>query len=146
MNLFKLKKHFSFVLFASLFITLPSCTTTQKQQTVIEQKASTAQELIKNIKHYTLNRATGHEGNLYEHSVWTALTLHKWIDSKNEWCKGIDFDSHDKKIIILTGFLHDIGKAGDLKFKYLVKNDHPYIGCDYVLGSKKYKIDTKKNI
>jgi|GEM_PF-2803966 hypothetical protein len=132
------------VIFASLFITFPSCTTIRKQQVVVEQQVSTAQELIENMKQYTMTEKTHHKGNLYEHCVWTALTLHKWFDTKNEWCQGLDFNKHNKKIMVLAGFLHDIGKAGDLKFTYLVKKDHPHIGCDYVLGNKKYKIDKQK--
>jgi|SaaInlLV_10m_DNA_2_1039722.scaffolds.fasta_scaffold00006_47 hypothetical protein len=137
MNLFKFRKILIPILFVSLFITFPSCSPPVSIKSE-QQELSTAQELIENMKFYKTTNL-GHEGDLYQHSIWTALNTHKWFDEGNEWCEGLT--EKDKKIAVLTGFLHDTGKAGDLEFTFLAKPAHPQIGFDYLIGNKEYKID-----
>jgi len=74
-----------------------------------------------------------------DHSIWTALVLADWIQSKNNWISEIDTKYHD--ILIFSAFIHDIGKTGDGDYTSLIssyKPTHHSDGVDIILGKKKY--------
>lgn len=59
-----------------------------------------------------------HAGDLLEHSKWTSLQLALWLHSGDEWTK--DLNGY---VVILAGFLHDLGKAGDCAFNCIAWHD-----------------------
>ena len=74
-----------------------------------------------------------------DHSIWTALVLADWIQSKNKWVSKIDTKYHD--LLIFSAFIHDIGKTGDGDYTSLIssyKPTHHNDGVDIILGNKKY--------
>lgn len=83
-----------------------------------------------------------HDGDLYEHSVWVAKIVEKWFDEHNDWVEGLS--NADKRVMIWTGFLHDIGKAGDLQYIYYDKPNHPIDGMYYLMGNKPFYVDERQ--
>ena len=74
-----------------------------------------------------------------DHSIWTALVLADWIQSKNKWISEIDSKYYD--ILIFSAFIHDIGNTGDGDYTSLIssyKPTHHNDGVDIILGKKKY--------
>jgi HD superfamily phosphodiesterase len=49
-----------------------------------------------------------HGGNVYEHSVWSAMQVKQWSEQKNPLMHGVDIDT-----AMVSALLHDIGKGGD---------------------------------
>ena len=78
-----------------------------------------------------------HWGDLFEHSTWVSKAIEKWFVKKDEWCEGLE---NHKRVLIVAGFLHDIGKAGDLEFVFERKPNHPRDGFDYMRGTKEFKV------
>lgn len=93
-------------------------------------------DLCKEMKEYKTTNTRWHDGDLYEHSVWVARCLEDWRDTKSPWLKDIPSRYHD--LLVLAGFMHDVGKAGDHKFNYFDKPQHPRDGFEYLLGKKKF--------
>ena len=108
------------------------------------------QALIDDFEKYKTTKTDTHSGDLLEHSVWTAFyvndlftnldmnnPLHRvWnsviVDDLEDEDKG-DLDHIDlKKILIISAFLHDIGKGGDGATQYYEKPDHENIGAEYI--------------
>lgn len=77
---------------------------------------------------------TWHSGDLYEHSMWVAQVIEQWFDEENKWVDGLTV--LDKRVMVIAGYLHDIGKAGDLEYVYYDKPNHPMDGMYYLLGDK----------
>jgi putative nucleotidyltransferase with HDIG domain len=115
------------------------------EQCAIDQGTLLLNTIIEDMKRYKMLGAGSlghpHAGNLYEHSVWVALTIKQWFEDKNLWCEGLD--DADKELVIFAALLHDIGKAGDLIYSYPRKPNHPLDGFEYLLSKKNYKIDDK---
>jgi len=107
------------------------------------KKANQLSTLMSDLKNYTTTNVNFHSGDLYEHSVWVAITINEWFNQQSPWAKGLT--QHDRKIAILAGLLHDIGKGGDLDFSYFTKPTHPSIGQKYILGIKQYLLNNKKS-
>lgn len=98
--------------------------------------------VIEYQKYKTMN-IDFHQGDLYQHSIWTALFIQKQFDENSSWVQGI---SHtDSQMLIMAGFLHDIGKAGDLVYTFYDKQDHPEKGYDYLIGKKKFYLREKNS-
>jgi hypothetical protein len=93
--------------------------------------------LLNLLKKYEVTQSKHHEGNLYEHSVWTYKTVNKWWDEQSPWVKGIDEKKY-KKLSIIAALLHDIGKAGDLFYFYKEKKTHPKTGFDMILQKRPF--------
>lgn len=110
---------------------------------VVRSEENTLKALLENFKQYKTTNAHFHAGNLYEHSLWVAITVNEWFSAKNEWTEGLA--EHDKKISLVAALLHDVGKAGDLDFVYYTKPNHPQVGQAYILGKEKFKIDGTKS-
>ena len=94
--------------------------------------------LANDFQHYTTTNVNWHAGDLYAHSVWTALTLEQWFEEKKFWI--VDVDSKYKNLLIIAGYLHDIGKGGDGEKKYFTKPNHPQTGFQYLTQSKPYQL------
>lgn len=110
---------------------------------IVRTEEYTLKALLENFKHYKTTNARFHAGNLYEHSLWVAITVNEWFSTKNEWTEGLS--DHDRKVALLAALLHDVGKAGDLNFVYYTKPHHPQVGQEYILGKEQFKIDGSKS-
>lgn len=97
--------------------------------------------IIEDMKKYKKRHKNVHAGDLYEHSIWVALTIKKWFEDKDSWCEGLE--EKDKELAIVAGLLHDIGKAGDLVYLYDSKRHHPQKGFEYLSGKATYKFTGK---
>jgi hypothetical protein len=90
------------------------------------------------MKCYKTTNTSFHSGDLFEHSVWVAKCINNWFKTKNYWVEGLS--DADRSIAVISGFLHDIGKAGDLKYVYYDKHEHPRDGFLYLLNKKKFYV------
>jgi hypothetical protein len=105
------------------------------------KKSEQLSTLIRDLKNYKTTNVYFHSGDLYEHSVWVAITINEWYKQKKYWSE--DLTKHDCKLATLAGLLHDIGKGGDLDFSFYTKPEHPSIGQKYILGIKPYLLKNK---
>lgn len=112
------------------------------------------QALIDDFEKYKTTKTDTHSGDLLEHSAWTAFYVNDLFtksDMQNPlhrvWNKVIDdqfenesiFEDIDiKKILIISSFLHDIGKGGDGVIEFYEKPNHEKIGVEY-LNKRLYK-------
>lgn len=93
-------------------------------------------ELVRDMLQYTTTNIDFHSGNLYEHSIWTALYIQNLFEIGSEWVEGLN--NYDIPIAVMGGFLHDIGKSGDMVYTFYDKIKHPLIGFDYIVQNKPY--------
>jgi hypothetical protein len=93
-------------------------------------------KLVLEYQKYKTTNIDFHQGDLYQHSIWTALFTQKQFDDNSPWVQGIL--PTDSQMLIMAGFLHDIGKAGDLVYTFYDKQDHPERGYQYLIGEKKF--------
>lgn len=146
-----IKKLFHLILFPTFIIYAIRFSIGAPQFTIVQevcstqnfQKTSSLSDLIFNIKQYKLSKASGHAGDLYEHSVWTSQVIKEWFKKNDSWTVGLN-NHKDKYLAILAGILHDIGKAGDLQYFYLTKLNHAKTGFEYLTNKKNYYIDQNK--
>ena len=102
-------------------------------------------KLIKDFEKYKTLNVDYHQGDLLEHSIWTALYVQKQWENQTSWVEGID-EQEFKSFSIISGFLHDIGKGGDLEYIYYDKSEHPRTGFEYLTGVKTYKLGENKKL
>ncbi len=102
------------------------------------------QDLIDNFKKYTTTNVRFHAGDLYQHSIWTALIVDQWFENHEFWSNGLS--AHDRELAVLAALLHDIGKAGDLDFVFYTKPGHEIEGLKYLLGKKSFYLTHNKTI
>jgi hypothetical protein len=95
--------------------------------------------LFTDLKKYKKIRGECHAGHLYEHMVWVAKAMDKLFQNKSPWLKKID--SSDRRLMTIAAFMHDIGKAGDLDYSFLLKPTHPRVGFEYILGTRDYRLN-----
>ncbi len=127
-----------FVKIGAIVILFCSAEAMQKEKAT--HKYPTLMSLLENFKVYKTTNCCSHSGDLYEHSSWVANAVEEWWRRDSFWVKGL---AHSwKKVTILAGLLHDIGKAGDLKLKYDSKKYHPRAGFEYLLNKRPYFIDS----
>lgn len=107
-----------------------------------QQEGHGLQDLLEDIKYYQTTNTRFHAGNLYEHSLWVAITINEWFEHGEGWTHGLT--AHDRKLATLGGLLHDIGKGGDLACTYYTKPDHPERGQKYLLGKENYVLCSNK--
>lgn len=93
-------------------------------------------ELMSQMGNYETSNIDFHAGNLYAHSVWTALYTQELFDNKSPWTKGVPHKYKD--LTTFSAFLHDVGKMKG-SFFYYDKPNHPKDGEELLLG--KYKDD-----
>lgn len=98
-------------------------------------------KLINNFQKYKTSNIDFHAGNLYEHSVWTALYTQYQFVISSQWASGIP-DSY-RALAVFAAFVHDIGKGGDNETLYYDKPDHPKIGYQYLSGARNYLLNEK---
>ena len=93
-------------------------------------------KLVRSMYKYKTTNVDYHAGDLYEHSIWTALYIQNQFKTKSPWAEGIP----EKYISILTlaGFLHDIGKGGDAVYLFYSKPEHAEVGFEYWEQKKPY--------
>jgi hypothetical protein len=92
--------------------------------------------LVKDLYNYKTSNIDFHAGDLYQHSIWTALFIQEMFILDSPWVEGID--TSYMPVLVMAGFLHDIGKGGDLIYIYYNKPDHPRDGFEYFKQKKKY--------
>ncbi len=113
-----------------------------------EAHTISTQEFFDDMKKYDTSKHDCHWGNVYQHNVWVARSIALFFDNPDsrpdfsQWTEGIN--RRYKQLLIVTGFLHDIGKAGDLIYNFTTKSNHPKIGCDYLMGIKSYRLSPEK--
>ena len=108
-------------------------------KTLNSQRSMDYNGLFADLKKYKKIRGECHAGHLYEHMVWVAKAMDKLFVDKSPWVH--EFNQKDRELLVTSAFMHDIGKAGDLQYKYLVKRSHPRDGFEYFTGKKKYKLN-----
>jgi len=96
-------------------------------------------KLILDFEKYKTYNVNFHQGDLIQHSVWVALYVQKQFILQTEWVHGII--AKMASLCIISGFLHDIGKGGDLVYHFYDKKDHPEVGFEYMSGLRKYYLD-----
>lgn len=92
--------------------------------------------LADDMQQYKTTNTQHHSGDLYEHSVWVAHAIEQWFHDRHFWTEGIDRSL--LKALTIAGFLHDIGKGGDLEDRYYQKPNHPEVGFNYLRGAQVY--------
>lgn len=95
-------------------------------------------ELMVQMGKYKTSNIDFHAGNLYAHSVWTALYTQELFDKKSPWVEGIPYKYKD--LATFSAFLHDVGKMKG-SFFYYDKPNHPKDGEDLLLSDLKNKDD-----
>lgn len=108
-------------------------TMTRQQRRSYNQKS---ENLFNDMNQYDTIQYGVHSGNVYQHGVWVARCIAHWFDIQHPWVEGIP--SRYKKILVFAGFLHDIGKCGDHVYRFRTKPAHPFVGCEYIMGSRPY--------
>lgn len=101
----------------------------------ILKQSSTLNQIFNHLGYYRLVHSKFHQGNLLQHSLWTARSLAQWFDEKHFWVKEL---YALKDLVILGGLLHDIGKAGDYNFYYRCKHNHQKTGYRYILNQNPF--------
>lgn len=96
--------------------------------------------LFEDLKKYKKERGECHAGHLYEHMLWVAKSMGGLYDTQSPWVAHL---AHDRELMITAAFMHDIGKAGDLQYLYLLKPKHPQTGVDYFLKKQSYKLNAE---
>jgi hypothetical protein len=90
---------------------------------------------------YRSNYPVFHTGDdVWDHSAWSALAIEQFFDVSSPWVKNLDAK---KDLLILTTFLHDVGKSGDKDLSTLIlsgKREHPEIGFEYIVGQRMYSV------
>jgi len=114
------------------------------KQTEIFQEVFQPHELVENMKLYKKKLDIWHAGDPLAHSIWVAKAISMWFDQEYHWCKGIN--KSDLDTAVLGGFLHDIGKFGDLSFNFVVKPNHCIDGFNYLTDKTTYFVDNYKII
>lgn len=93
--------------------------------------------IVKDFMLYKTTNIDFHQGDLYQHSVWTALYVQQQFSSMNGiWTNGIP--QNFAPLCIFAGFIHDIGKAGDMVYSFYDKKEHPNTGFEYFMGKREY--------
>lgn len=93
--------------------------------------------LREDMEQYDTTLNSVHQGNVFQHSVWVARGIEEWFgEAKNRWVNRIDHKF--KRLLVMAGFLHDIGKCGDGVTRFETKPEHADVGCSYILGEKAY--------
>lgn len=74
-------------------------------------------QLIENMQLYKTLDTQRYAYHVYEHSIITALVIHDWFKyNVNPWVTGLNDET--KELLVLAGFLHNIGKIGNKRARY----------------------------
>ena len=102
-------------------------------------------KLIKDFEKYKTLNVDYHQGDLLEHSIWTALYVQKQWENKTPWVENLN-ESSFRTFSIITAFLHDIGKGGDLNYVYYDKPGYEVRGFEYLTNLREYKLSEEKSL
>jgi hypothetical protein len=99
--------------------------------------------LFGEMRKYTQGGSSPHRGGVYDHSAWTAMAVCQWFQENNFWTDGLD-PKNDFNLAVTAAFMHDIGKAGDLKYALGdgagFKPEHPNTGYRYLMGKQSFEM------
>lgn len=112
--------------------------TKKTNEKICENACYKLHDLIDDFKNYITTNVGFHDGDLYQHSIWTALIVDKWFKDHESWTNGLD--RRDRELAVLAALLHDIGKSGDLDFTFYTKPGHEIKGLEYLLGKKTFDL------
>ena len=98
-------------------------------------------KLLENMEQYKTTNREFHEGNLKQHSIWTAQAVKMFFATEDSWCNGLD--EQDEKILVTAALLHDVGKGGDLEFNYELKPFHEIWSMNCSLSKTPYYLNEK---
>lgn len=83
-----------------------------------------------------------------DHSIWAARTAYNWMGYIDDpWTK--DIYPELRNTVLLSAFLHDIGKIGDLDQVSLTtkgKDDHTYKGLMYIMDQIEFRALTDTSL
>lgn len=99
-------------------------------------KLTPLEVLMNDFMKYSTTNVTFHGGDLFEHSVWVAMTVKQWFREHNKWIDGLTYD--DQRCAVFAALIHDVGKGGDHAFVFDKKPTHDSVGQDYILGIRPY--------
>jgi hypothetical protein len=116
-------------------------------------------QLLEQMKLYKSINVNFHAGNLFEHSIWSALFAEQIIFNTPHILK-ILFNTEDLRVsfskkIVAIALLHDIGKMDpfhskserrESDFIYFSIKDHPEIGGQYIRGTKQIPVLNLKTL
>jgi len=116
-------------------------------------------QLLEQMKLYKSINVNFHAGNLFEHSIWSALFAEQIIFNTPHILK-ILFNTEDLRVsfskkIVAIALLHDIGKMNpfhskterrESDFIYFSIKDHPEIGGQYIRGTKQMPVLNLKTL
>lgn len=116
-------------------------------------------QLLEQMKLYKSINVGFHAGNLFEHSIWSALFAEQVIFNSFHIVK-MFYDETEKrelfcKKIVAIALLHDIGKMAPQstrmqkqksKFIYFSIPEHPKLGGDYIRGTKQMPVLNSKTL
>lgn len=95
----------------------------------------TLHQILDHYQYYKLIHSNFHAGHLLQHSLWACRSLAQWFDEDKFWVEQLKPIQH---LMILSGLLHDVGKAGDHNFYYTHKKPHPIAGAGYVMKKRPF--------
>lgn len=100
--------------------------------------------LVSDFKEY-IQSLSHHQGNLYQHSIWTAMYMQDMLKDIDPVIKFSDLQTSQSsdnltigsifnhaRVGVLSAMLHDIGKGGDNATDTPVKPGHEYMGARYL--------------
>lgn len=87
------------------------------------------QRLLTDLDNYKTLNVDFHAGDVYAHSVWSALFVNYMFEIGHKNVDGVDPKMKD--VLVAAALLHDIGKGGDQVLIFFDKPNHPEIGGYY---------------
>lgn len=81
-----------------------------------------------------------HSKTVADHCIWVLRILQLWTEKGSEWTDPVDPREYTN--LLLAGYLHDVGKTGDLTFNGTFKKFHPRVGFEYLIGKRWYNFTT----
>lgn len=88
---------------------------------------------VEQVDPQTNKQVNWHPGDTFEHSAWSEKAVEMWFDNCDEWVQGLN-----RKTAAIAAYLHDIGKGGDMEYRYLWKESHPEVGFKQLLDQKDF--------
>ena len=98
--------------------------------------------LLHDLQLYKTTNVDFHAGDVYQHSVWSAMYTNWMFQTKHPNTAGVD--EIWKNVLVVAGLLHDIGKGGDGNLVFFDKPNHPEIGGYYFDRGYYTTIDKKR--
>lgn len=103
---------------------------------------SSVSALLHDLRLYKTTNVDFHAGDVYQHSVWSAMYVNWMFKTKHPNTEGVD--EIWKNVLVVAGLLHDIGKGGDGNLVFFDKPNHPEIGGYYFDRGYYTTVDKKR--